>query len=1063
MISFFQFFTQKLRLSNPWRYKVPLLIAFCYLLLLAGDVHPLTSAMSFFAAIGTTIGFMGFGYLTNDLADRKKDALAGKSNGTANLSTTSIVLLVITFLAIAILPWIYLPMDEVSVICIVAELALFVLYAFPPFRLKERGIFGVVADALYAHAVPGFLASWTFYLVGDKKYDDFFYFIIVLVAWQFFSGARNIVSHHFKDFENDISSGTKTFATGIGKGRTYTWMKRVFVPLEVSAFLGFLGVAQLEIDFLFVVVILFLFLAWTNYRNGESDTPLKHFTNTFLDRFYIHWFPYVVIFTLIFRNFEFWWLLVFHVLIFHPAVGRITRRFTSKKEEAPTNQEPLVRQYAILSTNRNQYSETFIQAHIRLIDRAIVYSDGYFPTTISLDRGETWEELPKEKDAQSELIESWQKHNVQAVLAEYGPAGAEVMHACAKANIPLIVHFHGFDAYRNDCLNHYGGQYKELFQLASIIVVVSEDMKSQLLSLGCPKDKLELITYGIDADIFSPSDATVERENFIAVGRFVPKKSPESTIRAFAKVVEKHPDARLTFIGDGDLMNSTVDLTKTLNLENCIEFKGVLKPTEVIAELQKHAIFVQHSTRTDENDSEGTPLSILEAASTGLAIVSTNHAGIPDVIENGKSGYLVDEGDIDGMAARMIELFEDEELRKQFGAKARGTVLTKYHQSEYIHALQHLLDEAKVPPKKESKLKVWKTRLVIFLVLFIIAEIGLRIVGYKPGVIEDFYYHRGEIEYDSILYGDEVGITHVVAGAQMIEGGEINSEGFFSSVEFTTESVDAIRKSGKKVVMLIGDSYTQGCCADHFNASFAQLLNESEEYVILNFGIPGADPVQYRLIVEKYAPVLKPDMILIAVYGGNDALEYDRTAKPFIPLTYPIKNGPWLNSEGPIYLTEQGTYFKNFEEAKAHYLEYFSLWGDEASFFEKTIRYSVILSRPYMKWKTKKQHDKIKHQMPKSLERQPYSHQNLDSLNSTAVRLEIPVVFGLIPSPSDVQNETDLSKKYDFIFENLKYHIPTDFQVSDYDGLADANHFNNQGHKKFAAFLTTLIESTIKE
>lgn len=364
--------------------------------------------------------------------------------------------------------------------------------------------------------------------------------------------------------------------------------------------------------------------------------------------------------------------------------------------------------------------------------------------------------------------------------------------------------------------------------------------------------------------------------------------------------------------------------------------------------------------------------------------------------------------------------------------------------------------------RRVERKKLLKVRIYIFISLFVLAEIILRFVGYKPGVIDDFYYHRGIVQYDSLFYGDEVGITHAVHGAPLIEGAEINSEGFLSTTEFTPESVEDIRKSGKKVVMLIGDSYTQGCCADHMNATFAQLLNQSHEYTILNFGIPNADPVQYRLIVEKYAHVLNPDLILVAFYGGNDIMEYDRTAKPFIPLTYPLKNGPWLNSEGPIYLTEQGTYFKNFDEAKAHYFEYFSLWSNQSSFFEKSIRYSVILSRPYLKWKTKVQFEKVKDQMPKSLDRQPYSYQNLSSLNATANTLGIPVIFSLIPSPSDIQNDVDLDAKYDFVFEELPYYYPKNLVVDDYDGLEDGNHFLNQGHKKFASFLATLIDSNIK-
>ncbi len=1055
-----------MRLSNPWRYKVPLIISFTYFLLLVGDIDPFSATMSFFAAVATTIGFMGFGYLTNDLADRKKDALAGKSNGTSNLSSSSIALLFVTFLATALLPWMYLPMDRISMLCILIELVLFVLYAFPPFRLKERGFWGVITDALYAHVVPGFLASWTFYLVGNEHYQTFLVFAIALTVWQLFSGVRNILSHHYADYQNDLASGTKTFANSIGKDKVYRLMTRIFIPLEVISLLFFLSIVQLEIDYLVLVVIVFLVFAWSNFKQETKETSVKHFTNVFLDRFYIHWFPYILLFSIAFGACDFWWILVLHVLIFHPFIGKFLRRITAKKQVnlSKFTEETSPFTVAILSTNPNQYSETFIHAHFRLLPHVFIYSDGYFPSSFSSDRGVNWEKLSRNPDPESALIDSWQTNNVKAILAEYGPAGVEVMKACEKAKLPLIVHFHGFDAYRDDVLDFYSERYKELFQKASKIIVVSKDMFAQLVKLGCPKEKIQQITYGVDTDLFCPpSNNTPTRENFIACGRFVPKKSPLKTIRAFAKVVEVHPNAKLTFIGDGELLNDAILLANELNLQTNIDFKGVLSPYEVAAELKKHAIFVQHSIQTDQNDSEGTPLAILEAAATGLAIVATKHGGISDVIEDSKTGFLVEEGDSQAMAKRMLELYDNEVLRTEFGHQVRETILKEYKQSKSIHSMQECILAAEIPTLKEENLSIWKKRLMVFAVLFLMAEICLRFVGYKPGVIEEFYYHRGAVVYDSLLFGDELGITHAVNGEAMIKNGEINSEGFFSTFEYTATSMDAIRSSGKKIVMLIGDSYAQGCCADSYNLSFAQLLNQSDEYKVLNFGIAGADPVQYRLIVEKYAPILKPDLILVTVYGGNDIMEYNRTPKPFVPLAYPIKNGPWLNSEGPIYLTKQGTYFKNFKEAKAHYFEYFSLWSDGASFFEKMIRYSVILSRPYLKLKTKKRFEEIKDQMPTKLDHMPYSKQNLDALSKIASAQNIPVQYALIPAPSDVSTKVNLRRKYDFVFGKNTYAVPSKLIVNDYDGASDGNHFNNQGHKKYTAFLRKLIEARLKK
>lgn len=1062
MIAFFQFFTQKLRLSNPWRYKVPLLISFTYFMLLVGSVSPFDASMSFFAAISTTIGFMGFGYVTNDLADRKKDALAGKPNSVTNLSLVQRVVLIALFLALAIGPWLYLPLDRISTVLIIAELALFVLYAFPPFRLKEKGFLGVVTDALYAHALPGFLASWTFFLVGNEDYPDFFYFALTLTGWQLFSGIRNIVSHQLKDLDNDLASGTHTFATRHGKQKVARWFSRLFIPLEVVAFFPFLFFIQLEIEFLCIALLIFLVSAYGNWKqNASNEPPAKNFTNAFLDRFYIHWFPYIVLLDLAFGRVSLWWLTVFHVFLFHPAVGRLIKRISFRGGSAAEaeNLSAQSKKVAILSTNRNQYSETFIHAHMRSIANAVVYSDGYFPTSISLDNGKTWKKLSDQKATESDLIQSWREQKVEVVLAEYGPAGVEVMSACKKANLPLVVHFHGFDAYRNDVLAHYGERYVELFKMASAIVVVSKDMEMQLRHLGCPVEKLKRIPYGVNTEHFSPNTEIQTRENFIACGRFVAKKAPLNTIQAFRKVVDAFPDAKLTFIGDGDLLEDAKMCALHLGLANNIDFKGVLTPSEVARELQKHAIFVQHSMRTDENDSEGTPLAILEAAATGLAIVATKHGGIVEVIEDGESGFLVDEGDVKAMSLRMIECLKFPEKARNMGAAARGKVISGFRQDKYNDALKNVLEKAECPPQKhvENRWRVWKYRAIIFFSLVILAEIGLRIVGYKPGVIEAFYFHKHQLEYDSLMYADETGISHIVPGSEIILNGRINQEGFFSEVEYNRSAMDELRSSGKKIVMLIGDSYTQGCCANEYGESFASLINQSEEYEVLNFGIPGADPLQYRLIAEKYIPIIQPDLVLVVIYGGNDIMEYDRTPKPFVPLAYPVKNGPWLNSEGPIYLTKQGTYFKNFNEAKQHYFQFFSLWSDQSSFFEKLIRPSVLLSRPYMKWKTRKRYELIKDQMPVTIKEPPYSRQNLMRIQALTQQEKIQLMVTLIPSPSDVAENTNLRKKYGFLFGEIEWLHPPQFSPEDYDGNSDGNHFNSVGHQKYAVFLKKVL------
>lgn len=318
LFAFFHLFSTKLRLSKPWQYKVPLLISFPYFLIKTGAVDSATFLHAIIAAFATIIGFAGVGYVTNDLSDRKKDLLAHKDNALTHLSPWAIRGILIGCILVAILPWAYLPWDNYSLVLISTEFALFYLYAFPPFRLKERGILGLITDALYAHVVPAILASWTFYLVIGKAYDQFDLFIVVLMVWQFFSGIRNILSHQIKDYDNDLMSGTKTWVTQKGLAAA-TLLLKTSITLECIAFLGFLGILSLRITFLPWVFGGYAFVAiyaFAKARKKKQETPAKHFTNIFLDHFYTQWMPMLILISIIFIPTKVSLILLVHLVLF---------------------------------------------------------------------------------------------------------------------------------------------------------------------------------------------------------------------------------------------------------------------------------------------------------------------------------------------------------------------------------------------------------------------------------------------------------------------------------------------------------------------------------------------------------------------------------------------------------------------------------------------------------------------------------------------------------------------------------------------------------------------------
>ena len=93
---------------------------------------------------------------------------------------------------------------------------------------------------------------------------------------------------------------------------------------------------------------------------------------------------------------------------------------------------------------------------------------------------------------------------------------------------------------------------------------------------------------------------------------------------------------------------------------------------------------VQHSMRASNGDSEGTPNSLKEAGASGLPVVATRHGGIPDIIIDGKTGFLVDEGDVERMAEYMTQLAKDPILAARLGRAAREHVCAEFSMEQSI-------------------------------------------------------------------------------------------------------------------------------------------------------------------------------------------------------------------------------------------------------------------------------------------------------------------------------------------------------------------------------------------
>ncbi len=351
---------------------------------------------------------------------------------------------------------------------------------------------------------------------------------------------------------------------------------------------------------------------------------------------------------------------------------------------------------ALVSMNKEAYSETFIHFHRTRLNANVFYLyQGVLPEKAGDEVfhiynspiARKWASLRRTYfastlDAHEQAIADYLLRNkIDIILVEYGISGAAMVRVSKETGIPLIVFFHGFDAYSKATLSKVN--YRPLFQHAARIFAVSKHMMLQLVQLGCPPEKLVLNPCSPDDSFFDIHNNPTGR-NFYSVGRFVAKKAPHFTIAAFAIAVKKYPDATLTMVGKGPLLEKCQKLVEKLGIRNNVIFLGVCPPAQIRHFYETGFAYVQHSVVAFNGDREGTSISVNEAGAAGMPVVATFHGGIQDAVLNEETGLLVKEGDVAGMAKAMLRLLDNPGFAASLGAAAKDRL------SQYFNLKLHL-------------------------------------------------------------------------------------------------------------------------------------------------------------------------------------------------------------------------------------------------------------------------------------------------------------------------------------------------------------------------------------
>lgn len=313
------------RIYDWWEYKIPQILVPIYLLVLNSDyiINNKNNFEIFFKLlIGLVLGALTVSIM-GEYYDIKQDKIANKKNGFKNLSYEKSVLVIFILIFINILYLLFVKTEPK--IFYLLSILIFFFYYIPLFRLKEKGILGVIADSLGSHVFPScfvFLFLIPVNTILKLEYGIFFF-------WIFLFGVRGIINHQYTDLENDKKSNTNTFVRTSSRLTKKTLQKTLFsfelilfstlITLTVNYYLIVLGI-------LIYLLILFgrkmLFNNAIVYFNIKKDQAYT----LFLFEFYTIFFPLLLIIQIYVVNKPFFWgALLLHIFITYKKITTILK------------------------------------------------------------------------------------------------------------------------------------------------------------------------------------------------------------------------------------------------------------------------------------------------------------------------------------------------------------------------------------------------------------------------------------------------------------------------------------------------------------------------------------------------------------------------------------------------------------------------------------------------------------------------------------------------------------------------------------------------------------------
>ena len=292
----------------------------------------------------------------------------------------------------------------------------------------------------------------------------------------------------------------------------------------------------------------------------------------------------------------------------------------------------------------------------------------------------------------SEMIRVSEQHDLDILHVHYSiPHSTAALLARGISNVPYVVTLHGSDVTILGSDTSYLPVNAHSIEAADAVTAVSEFMVNEAFERLGIQQKIHMIPNFVDAEVYSPAQCDAierndDRDVVVAhISNFRPVKRVHDLVYAMAMVKKEEPEVRLMLVGDGPDRHSVESLIKRLDLKEQVFLTGFRSD---VANLLRCSDVVALVSQT-----ESAPLTLLEGMSSGLPVVATSVGGIPEIVEDGVNGFLVQPKSPESIAEKILELNSDRDLRRRLGEAARRTVLERYTAEKVVGQYLDIYDK----------------------------------------------------------------------------------------------------------------------------------------------------------------------------------------------------------------------------------------------------------------------------------------------------------------------------------------------------------------------------------